>query len=272
MKPPHPHPPLALARLPLSMGLAAPVAFAQAWPSKPVKVIVNFPPGGAADQLARAIGRRCRKRWASRWWWKTAPAPTATSAAKWWRSRRPTATRLLMSSGGMVSVNPHLYPQMAFDPAKDLVPVAAAARVLVYPGRQALHPRRQHQGLHRLREGQSRQAFLWLAGQRQLAAPGRRNVQEPGGPLRGARAVSRRGAGDAGPAGAASSTSTSTRASACSRSRPASSSCWRWAAPSAPRMFPDVPTLDEAGLKASTRTPCSASTHRPARRPTWSPA
>ena len=45
---------------------------------------------------------------------------------------------LLMSSGGMVSVNPHLYSKMAFDPAKDLVPVAAAARVLVYPGGQAL--------------------------------------------------------------------------------------------------------------------------------------
>ena len=32
----------------------------------------------------------------------------------------------------MVSVNPHLYPKMAFDPAKDLIPVAAAARVLVF--------------------------------------------------------------------------------------------------------------------------------------------
>ena len=36
------------------------------------------------------------------------------------------------AGGGMVSVNPHLYQKMSFDPAKDLVPVAAAARVLVY--------------------------------------------------------------------------------------------------------------------------------------------
>ena len=44
----------------------------------------------------------------------------------------PDGYTLLMSSGGMVSVNPHLYPKMPFDPVKDLLPVAAAARVLVF--------------------------------------------------------------------------------------------------------------------------------------------
>ena len=39
---------------------------------------------------------------------------------------------LLMSSGGMVTVNPHIYPKMPFDTAKDLTPVAAAARVSVF--------------------------------------------------------------------------------------------------------------------------------------------
>jgi tripartite-type tricarboxylate transporter receptor subunit TctC len=105
---------------------------AQAWPSKPLKIIVNFPPGGAADQIARSVA---------------APLQTALGQTVVVENRAgsggniggdavakspPDGYTLLMSSGGMVSVNPHIYARMPFDPAKDLAPVAAAARVLVF--------------------------------------------------------------------------------------------------------------------------------------------
>lgn len=109
-----------------------PAVQAQTWPSKPLKIVVNFPPGGAADQIARSVA---------------APLQTVLGQTVVVENRAgsggniggdvvakspPDGYTLLMSSGGMVSVNPHIYTKMPFDPAKDLVPVAAAARVLVF--------------------------------------------------------------------------------------------------------------------------------------------
>jgi tripartite-type tricarboxylate transporter receptor subunit TctC len=105
---------------------------AQTWPNKPIKIVVNFPPGGAADQIARGVA---------------APLQTSLGQTVVVENRAGSGGNiggdvvakspadgytLLMSSGGMVSVNPHIYAKMPFDPAKDLVPVAAAARVLVF--------------------------------------------------------------------------------------------------------------------------------------------
>ena len=116
----------------LSLGLAAPGAFAQAWPAKPVKVIVNFPPGGAADQLARAIGVPLQEALGQPVVVENRAGANGNIGGEAVAKSPPDGYTLLMSSGGMVSVNPHIYPRMAFDPAKDLVPVASAARVLVF--------------------------------------------------------------------------------------------------------------------------------------------
>jgi tripartite-type tricarboxylate transporter receptor subunit TctC len=123
---------VAAASCLLVMSLAAPTAFAQAWPSKPVKVIVNFPPGGAADQLARAIGLPLQEALGQPVVVENRAGANGNIGGELVAKSPPDGYTLLMSSGGMVSVNPHIYPRMAFDPAKDLVPVASAARVLVY--------------------------------------------------------------------------------------------------------------------------------------------
>jgi tripartite-type tricarboxylate transporter receptor subunit TctC len=121
---------LLAALLPLV--LAAPAALAQAWPSKPVRIVVNFPPGGAADQLARAIGQPLQDALGQPVVVENRAGANGNIGGEAIAKSPADGYTLLMSSGGMVSVNPHLYPKMAFDPAKDLVPVAAAARVAVY--------------------------------------------------------------------------------------------------------------------------------------------
>lgn len=119
---------LALAGCLGSLGIAQ----AQSYPAKPVKVIVNFPPGGVADQVARSITMKLSETMGQ-------PFVVENKAGAGGNIGGEAAVRspadgytLLMTSGGMVSINPAIYPKMTFDPVKDLTPVAAAARVLVY--------------------------------------------------------------------------------------------------------------------------------------------
>jgi len=125
-----------LLGLALAAVLAGPAlslnAAAQSWPSKPLRVVVNFPPGGAADQIARAIGVPLAEALGQPVVVENRAGANGNLGGDMVAKSPADGYTLLMSSGGMVSVNPHIYARMPFDPAKDLVPVASAARVLVF--------------------------------------------------------------------------------------------------------------------------------------------
>jgi tripartite-type tricarboxylate transporter receptor subunit TctC len=108
------------------------VALAQAFPSKPLRVIVSFPPGGAADQIARAVSDPLSQALGQPVVVENRAGANGNIAGDYVAKQPADGYTLLMSSGGTVSINPHLYSKMPFDPTKDLVPVAAAARVLVF--------------------------------------------------------------------------------------------------------------------------------------------
>jgi tripartite-type tricarboxylate transporter receptor subunit TctC len=110
----------------------APAAWAQAWPSKPVRIVVNFPPGGAAHVIARAVAAPLQESLGQPVVVENRAGSGGNVGGDAVAKSAPDGYTLLMSSGGMVSVNPHIYAKMPFDPAKDLTPVAAAARVLVF--------------------------------------------------------------------------------------------------------------------------------------------
>ena len=117
----------------LAAALALPaVAVAQAWPSEPIKVIVNFPPGGAADLIARTVSQPLQEALGQPVVVENKSSAGGNLGGDAVAKSLPNGYTLLMSSGGMVSVNPHIYAKMSFDPAKDLIPVASAARVLVF--------------------------------------------------------------------------------------------------------------------------------------------
>ena len=119
----------ALASL---LGVCTSISLAQSWPTKPIKVVVNFPPGGAADQIARVIGQPLSEALGQPVVIENRAGANGNLGGEAVAKATADGYTLLMSSGGMVSVNPHIYARMSFDPVKDLTPVAAAARVLVF--------------------------------------------------------------------------------------------------------------------------------------------
>ncbi len=120
---------IALASM---LALALPATLAQSWPSEPIKVVVTIPPEGAVGLIARAISTPLAEALGQPVVVENRAGANGNLGGEMVAKSPADGYTLLMSSGGMVSVNPHIYARMPFDPAKDLTAVAAAARVLVF--------------------------------------------------------------------------------------------------------------------------------------------
>ncbi|XSC41974.1 Bug family tripartite tricarboxylate transporter substrate binding protein [Bradyrhizobium sp. RDT10] len=87
---------------------------------------------GAADQLARLIGPTLSEAFGQPVVIENKGGAGGNLGGDLVAKSAPDGHTLLMSSGGMVAIDPHLYAKMSFDPAKDLIPVASVARVPFY--------------------------------------------------------------------------------------------------------------------------------------------
>ncbi len=124
-----------LSSVVVALSTSAGPASAQApagYPAKPITLIVNFPPGGAADVMGRAIAQQVGEQIKQQVVVVNRPGANGNLGAEAVAKAAGDGHTLLMSSAGAVSVNPFLYTNMSFDPARDLTPVASAARVLVF--------------------------------------------------------------------------------------------------------------------------------------------
>ena len=109
-------------------------AWAQAWPAKPIRLLVPFPPGGGTDAIARATSQRVAA--TTGWTFVVENRPGAggnlgvDAAAK----AAPDGYTLVIGQTSNMAINATLYPKLPYDPRKDLAPVvllANAALVLV---------------------------------------------------------------------------------------------------------------------------------------------
>jgi tripartite-type tricarboxylate transporter receptor subunit TctC len=105
---------------------------AQTWPDKPIRLIVNFPPGGVADTLARAIAPGVSEMLKQPVLVENKPGANGSIGADAVAKSPPDGYTFLVSSGGAMTVDPFLYPNLPYDTQKDLTPVASLAVVRVF--------------------------------------------------------------------------------------------------------------------------------------------
>lgn len=113
----------------LALGAAAPaVAQTAAWPNKPVRIVVPFPAGGTTDVVARLLGQRLQEVWGQTVVVENKTGAGGNIGAAEVAKAPNDGYTLLMASGSIVTVNPHIYAKMPFDAAKDFVPITNVAQ------------------------------------------------------------------------------------------------------------------------------------------------
>ncbi|MBT2325378.1 tripartite tricarboxylate transporter substrate binding protein [Variovorax paradoxus] len=114
----------SLLALGAACALLPPIAAAQAFPSKPVRIVVPFPPGGSTDLLARRIGEKLAAVWGQPVIVDNRPGAGGTLGADHVAKSPPDGHTLLMGVTGTNAISGALYPKLPYDVAKDFAPVS----------------------------------------------------------------------------------------------------------------------------------------------------
>ena len=102
-------------------------ASAQAYPSRPVRVLVPFPPGGAPDLVGRTLAARLAERLGQPFVVENRTGAGGNIAAEAVARAAPDGYTLLATSDGPLVINPSVYKALPFDPLRDFAPISIAA-------------------------------------------------------------------------------------------------------------------------------------------------
>ena len=101
-------------------------AMAQAWPAKPIRIVVSFPPGAPGDLIARLIQPDLQKALGQPIFVENKPGAGGNIGAQE-VSRATDGHTFLVGPDTMLSINPHLYKKLTYKPTEDLIPVTLLA-------------------------------------------------------------------------------------------------------------------------------------------------
>ena len=112
----------------LCLGIAATGALAQAWPAKPVTLLVPFAPGGSTDMIARSLSAKLQERLGATFVVDNKAGAGGTIGAAQAKRATPDGYTLLVSSLGPFVIGPHLITNLGYDPLKDFDYVTVAVQ------------------------------------------------------------------------------------------------------------------------------------------------
>lgn len=113
---------LQSAALAAFLALAAPLAFAQTFPAKPVHIVVPFPPGGTADVLARLVGQKMSESLGQQVLVENRPG-AGTVIATEYVARAPADGYTMLVMANSFVINPSVHAKLPYDPFKNFAPV-----------------------------------------------------------------------------------------------------------------------------------------------------
>ncbi|OAI52710.1 hypothetical protein AYO46_04960 [Betaproteobacteria bacterium SCGC AG-212-J23] len=96
---------------------------AQAWPEKPVRLVVAYPPGGGIDVMARQLAEKLGAQWGQPVVVENRPGANTIIAADAVAKSAADGHTLLMTTDATFSINPHLYAKLPYDAERDFAPV-----------------------------------------------------------------------------------------------------------------------------------------------------
>ena len=117
--------------------LPALAAQAQTYPTKPVRLITPFPPGGTTDILARIVAAKLSEAWGQQVFVDNRGGAGGTVGVGLAARAEPDGHTILIAHIGPLAMAPALYPKLAYDPVKDF---AAITQIASVPNGFVVHP------------------------------------------------------------------------------------------------------------------------------------
>jgi tripartite-type tricarboxylate transporter receptor subunit TctC len=100
------------------------VAHGQGYPTRPLRMIVGFPPGGPTDLVARLVAQHLTDTLGFQVVTDNRPGAGGAVAGQLMAKAAPDGHTLFLASNGEIAISPNLYKKMAYEPMKDLAPVS----------------------------------------------------------------------------------------------------------------------------------------------------